>query len=172
MSLGQGCPPKRKEKKGRAQGTYASSFWNAVQPQNPSIHRQRVRIKMAYYLLVFPLLLLLCAPSPSLAQPFKAVNLGNWLVNEGWMDPSLYDGMPNNDLLVILALLYHPDSWSSTYHSGLMCELSITTSLYLSQALTSLIKTSLDVLVLERPCNFFTLFSLTTRYNCFSRIYY
>lgn len=54
---------------------------------------------MAYYLLVFPLLLLLCAPSPSLAQPFKAVNLGNWLVNEGWMDPSLYDGMPNNDLL-------------------------------------------------------------------------
>ncbi|XP_048335964.2 probable glucan 1,3-beta-glucosidase A isoform X1 [Ziziphus jujuba] len=33
------------------------------------------------------------------AQPFKAVSLGNWLVTEGWMKPSLFDGIPNNDLL-------------------------------------------------------------------------
>ncbi|KAF8377279.1 hypothetical protein HHK36_030654 [Tetracentron sinense] len=29
----------------------------------------------------------------------KAVNLGGWLVTEGWMKPSLFDGIPNNDLL-------------------------------------------------------------------------
>ncbi|XP_054805542.1 probable glucan 1,3-beta-glucosidase A [Prosopis cineraria] len=31
--------------------------------------------------------------------PFKAVNLGNWLVTEGWMKPSLFDGIINKDLL-------------------------------------------------------------------------
>ncbi|KAK9949660.1 hypothetical protein M0R45_005177 [Rubus argutus] len=29
----------------------------------------------------------------------KAVNLGNWLVVEGWMKLSLFDGIPNKDLL-------------------------------------------------------------------------
>nr|GMD85091.1 probable glucan 1,3-beta-glucosidase A [Ipomoea batatas] len=36
---------------------------------------------------------------PSLAQPYKAVNLGAWLVAEGWMTPWLFDGIPNKDLL-------------------------------------------------------------------------
>ncbi|XP_061345004.1 probable glucan 1,3-beta-glucosidase A [Gastrolobium bilobum] len=31
--------------------------------------------------------------------PLKAVNLGNWLLIEGWMKPSLFDGITNNDLL-------------------------------------------------------------------------
>ncbi|KAL4192899.1 hypothetical protein AMTRI_Chr06g174280 [Amborella trichopoda] len=31
---------------------------------------------------------------------FKAVNLGGWLVVEGWIKPSLFDGIPNKDLLV------------------------------------------------------------------------
>uniref|UniRef100_A0A5B6YQG3 Uncharacterized protein n=1 Tax=Davidia involucrata TaxID=16924 RepID=A0A5B6YQG3_DAVIN len=36
--------------------------------------------------------------SPNL--PFKAVNLGGWLVTEGWMTPSLFDNIPTNkDLL-------------------------------------------------------------------------
>ncbi|KAF2323021.1 hypothetical protein GH714_032796 [Hevea brasiliensis] len=35
----------------------------------------------------------------SQAQPFKAVNLGNWLVTEGWMNPSIFDGITNKDLL-------------------------------------------------------------------------
>ena len=30
----------------------------------------------------------------------KAVNLGGWLVTEGWMKPSLFDGIPNKDFLV------------------------------------------------------------------------
>lgn len=34
--------------------------------------------------------------------PFKAANLGGWLVTEGWMTPSLFDGIPNKDLLVNL----------------------------------------------------------------------
>ncbi|KAL8233425.1 hypothetical protein R6Q59_019525 [Mikania micrantha] len=29
----------------------------------------------------------------------KAVNLGGWLVTEGWMKPSLFDSIPNKDLL-------------------------------------------------------------------------
>jgi len=28
------------------------------------------------------------------------VNLGNWLVAEGWMEPSRFDGIVNKDLLV------------------------------------------------------------------------
>ncbi|MCI35749.1 glucan 13-beta-glucosidase, partial [Trifolium medium] len=29
----------------------------------------------------------------------KAVNLGGWLVTEGWMKPSLFDAIPNKDFL-------------------------------------------------------------------------
>ncbi|XVF39484.1 hypothetical protein PTKIN_Ptkin01aG0038400 [Pterospermum kingtungense] len=29
----------------------------------------------------------------------RAVNLGGWLVTEGWIKPSLFDGIPNNDFL-------------------------------------------------------------------------
>ncbi|KAK4740860.1 hypothetical protein SAY87_024448 [Trapa incisa] len=32
-------------------------------------------------------------------SPIKAVNLGGWLVTEGWIKPSLFDGIPNNDFL-------------------------------------------------------------------------
>lgn len=32
-------------------------------------------------------------------MPVKAVNLGGWLVTEGWIKPSLFDGIPNKDLL-------------------------------------------------------------------------
>ncbi|KAK8445166.1 hypothetical protein SEVIR_9G270300v4 [Setaria viridis] len=35
------------------------------------------------------------APGP----PIRAVNLGGWLLTEGWILPSLFDGIPNNDLL-------------------------------------------------------------------------
>jgi hypothetical protein len=30
----------------------------------------------------------------------RAVNLGGWLVVEGWIKPSLFDGIPNEDMLV------------------------------------------------------------------------
>ncbi|KAK9271524.1 hypothetical protein L1049_001884 [Liquidambar formosana] len=39
------------------------------------------------------------ALSANTTPPFKAVNLGGWLVTEGWMKPSLFDGIPNKDLL-------------------------------------------------------------------------
>ncbi|GLU13140.1 hypothetical protein SLE2022_297860 [Rubroshorea leprosula] len=53
---------------------------------------------------VLAFFLISCAPSFSHADvglklPLKAVNLGNWLVTEGWMKPSLFDGIPNKDLL-------------------------------------------------------------------------
>ncbi|GFQ06696.1 glucan 1 3-beta-glucosidase a [Phtheirospermum japonicum] len=40
----------------------------------------------------------LTAPS-SAKQPVRAVNLGGWLVTEGWIKPSLFDGIPNKDFL-------------------------------------------------------------------------
>ncbi|KAI7744417.1 hypothetical protein M8C21_005870, partial [Ambrosia artemisiifolia] len=36
----------------------------------------------------------------------KAVNLGGWLVTEGWMKPSLFDSIPNKDLLDGAALQF------------------------------------------------------------------
>ncbi|KAF7063596.1 hypothetical protein CFC21_070111 [Triticum aestivum] len=53
----------------------------------------------------YSLLLVLCFLSRSSAAmaaprlPVRAVNLGGWLVTEGWILPSLFDGIPNNDLL-------------------------------------------------------------------------
>ncbi|ESW13140.1 hypothetical protein PHAVU_008G171400 [Phaseolus vulgaris] len=38
--------------------------------------------------------------------PVKAVNLGGWLVTEGWMKPSLFDGIPNKDFLDGTALQF------------------------------------------------------------------
>ncbi|KAJ0097194.1 hypothetical protein Patl1_27298 [Pistacia atlantica] len=56
-----------------------------------------------YITLLLPFYLLSCAPFLSLAQinlPLKAVNLGNWLIAEGWLQPSLFDEIPvNKDLL-------------------------------------------------------------------------
>jgi len=40
--------------------------------------------------------LVAAAPTP----PIRAVNLGGWLVTEGWILPSLFYGIPNNDTLV------------------------------------------------------------------------
>ncbi|EEF28294.1 conserved hypothetical protein [Ricinus communis] len=54
---------------------------------------------MAYHFFLFAFYLCFYVLSLSLAQPFRAVNLGNWLVTEGWMKPSLFDGIPNKDLL-------------------------------------------------------------------------
>ncbi|PRQ21502.1 putative glucan 1,3-beta-glucosidase [Rosa chinensis] len=33
------------------------------------------------------------------STPVKAVNLGGWLLTEGWIKPSLFDGIPNKDFL-------------------------------------------------------------------------
>ncbi|GMQ00013.1 hypothetical protein CsSME_00047267 [Camellia sinensis var. sinensis] len=30
----------------------------------------------------------------------RAINLGGWLVTEGWIKPSVFDGIPNKDFLV------------------------------------------------------------------------
>ncbi|XLT35509.1 hypothetical protein HN873_066801, partial [Arachis hypogaea] len=54
------------------------------------------------YLFAFLLALCLSHPPHSVlvAQnlPYKAVNLGNWLLAEGWMKPSLFDGNANKGL--------------------------------------------------------------------------
>ncbi|GLJ06379.1 hypothetical protein SUGI_0037600 [Cryptomeria japonica] len=52
-------------------------------------------------LLCFALLFLVCFNTEkSCAQTrFKSVNLGGWLVIEGWIKPSLFQSVPNNDLM-------------------------------------------------------------------------
>ncbi|GMN33691.1 hypothetical protein TIFTF001_004293 [Ficus carica] len=57
--------------------------------------------KIFAYRLLVVLYLSWSVVSISMAQnlPLKAVNLGNWLVAEMWMEPSLFNGIPNNDLL-------------------------------------------------------------------------
>ena len=63
------------------------------------------------YLYFLSFLFALCLSSPHnvlFAQnlPYKVVNLGNWLVVEGWMqEPSLFDGIVSKDLLVLVLLL-------------------------------------------------------------------
>ncbi|WJX30489.1 hypothetical protein P8452_19019 [Trifolium repens] len=55
-----------------------------------------------FYLSFLVALCLSCPYTSLLAQnpPYKAVNLGNWLLVEGWMEqPSLFDGIVNKDLL-------------------------------------------------------------------------
>ncbi|KAJ0097191.1 hypothetical protein Patl1_27297 [Pistacia atlantica] len=59
---------------------------------------------MAYYSTVLLLLYLSWVLSFSLVcsqndLPVKAASIGNWLLIEGWMKPSLFDGIPNKDLL-------------------------------------------------------------------------
>jgi len=56
-------------------------------------------------LLLLLLLLLVCSSDArrTLAAPglpIRAVNLGGWLLTEGWILPSLFNGIPNKDLLV------------------------------------------------------------------------
>lgn len=51
----------------------------------------------------------------------KAVNLGGWLVVEGWIKPSLFDGIPNGDMLVSFLskfFFWVYESWSSWIYSG------------------------------------------------------
>lgn len=65
--------------------------------------KKSVKVKMRYHYVLMKLVLALYVSwvvSLCHAQPFKAVNLGNWLVAEGWMKPDRFDGIPNNDLLV------------------------------------------------------------------------
>lgn len=44
----------------------------------------------------------------------RGVNLGGWLVLEGWIKPSLFEGIPNPDMLVsniiiIISLIFSPN---------------------------------------------------------------
>ncbi|GJN20434.1 hypothetical protein PR202_gb07812 [Eleusine coracana subsp. coracana] len=66
---------------------------------------ERVTMSSTGTMVVRLALLLLCSSGllPRLAaapgRPIRAVNLGGWLVTEGWIMPSLFDGIPNKDLL-------------------------------------------------------------------------
>ncbi|XP_010269194.1 PREDICTED: probable glucan 1,3-beta-glucosidase ARB_04467 [Nelumbo nucifera] len=59
----------------------------------------RVKCPLTFYLLFSCLISLSLAQSATSNLPFKAVNLGGWLVAEGWIKPSLFKGIPNGDLL-------------------------------------------------------------------------
>uniref|UniRef100_A0A453JQF0 DUF7910 domain-containing protein n=1 Tax=Aegilops tauschii subsp. strangulata TaxID=200361 RepID=A0A453JQF0_AEGTS len=59
--------------------------------------QMRSRLSRCFWLLLLCLLSRRAAAAPRL--PVRAVNLGGWLVTEGWILPSLFDGIPNKDLL-------------------------------------------------------------------------
>ena len=59
-----------------------------------------VKCVWAFYLFSSWVPTLLFAQGADPYLPVKAVNLGNWLVTEGWMKPELFAGIPNQDLLV------------------------------------------------------------------------
>ncbi|KAK6938177.1 Glycoside hydrolase, family 5 [Dillenia turbinata] len=61
---------------------------------NPCISRQLLTL-----CLVFSRLISVCYGRMNPQFKVKAVNLGGWLVTEGWIKPSLFDGIPNKDLL-------------------------------------------------------------------------
>ncbi|XP_008234008.1 PREDICTED: glucan 1,3-beta-glucosidase A-like [Prunus mume] len=48
---------------------------------------------------LFSIMSLSCGREPPNSGTVKAVNLGGWLVTEGWIKPSLFDGIPNKDFL-------------------------------------------------------------------------
>ncbi|XP_051139701.1 probable glucan 1,3-beta-glucosidase A [Andrographis paniculata] len=58
-----------------------------------------INIIIIIILLRGEILILGQSESESESPPYKAVNLGAWLVAEGWMTPSLFDSIPNKDLL-------------------------------------------------------------------------
>lgn len=58
----------------------------------------------------------------------RGVNLGGWLVVEGWIKPSLFDGIPNGDMLVSFPLDFccFQNFWrSSWFNAFLPCQLWI-----------------------------------------------
>ena len=63
----------------------------------------QMAINSRILLLSIVVLLPICSVSQEMDNSslrVKAVNLGGWLVTEGWIKPSLFDGIPNNDFLV------------------------------------------------------------------------
>ncbi|XP_050264422.1 probable glucan 1,3-beta-glucosidase A isoform X1 [Quercus robur] len=70
------------------------------------MRKQHNNVQMAINSRILLLSIVVLLPICSVSQEMdnsslgiKAVNLGGWLVTEGWIKPSLFDGIPNNDLL-------------------------------------------------------------------------
>lgn len=66
-----------------------------------SMAQTQVPIALTFSVLIFLISISHAARSTPPPSKLKAVNLGGWLVTEGWIKPSLFDAIPNNDLLVI-----------------------------------------------------------------------
>ena len=71
------------------------------------MRKQHNNVQMAINSRILLLSIVVLLPICSVSQEMdnsslgiKAVNLGGWLVTEGWIKPSLFDGIPNNDFLV------------------------------------------------------------------------
>ncbi|KAL6527240.1 hypothetical protein OROGR_016330 [Orobanche gracilis] len=54
---------------------------------------------MKFFIFSITCLCTLFLSSAKSVSPVRAVNLGGWLVTEGWIKPSLFDGIPNKDFL-------------------------------------------------------------------------
>lgn len=80
---------------------YIRTAW--MQQQYKAKHKRMAFNSRAWLLSIGLLFCMLSISSGRLPQNsgrVKAVNLGGWLVTEGWIKPSLFDGIPNKDFLV------------------------------------------------------------------------
>ncbi|KAI4988088.1 hypothetical protein ZWY2020_029718 [Hordeum vulgare] len=59
----------------------------------------RSRLSRCFWLLLLSSCFLSRRAAAAPRLPVRAVNLGGWLVTEGWILPSLFDSIPNKDLL-------------------------------------------------------------------------
>ncbi|XLR31648.1 hypothetical protein S83_059548, partial [Arachis hypogaea] len=58
-----------------------------------------LRTLLLNFVITFTMLSLSHEARQNLDSPVRAVSLGGWLVTEGWIKPSLFDGIPNKDFL-------------------------------------------------------------------------
>ncbi|XP_078164721.1 putative glucan 1,3-beta-glucosidase A [Carex rostrata] len=58
-----------------------------------------VQISHSHWIYLIIISSCLVTLSSSASLPVKAVNLGGWLITEGWITPSLFDNIPNKDML-------------------------------------------------------------------------
>jgi len=78
-----------------------STHWDLSHPRSPVPSLHLVLVGVLSFLA-------LCSG----AQKYRSVNLGGWLVVEGWITPGLFDGVQDRDLMVGHSL----DAGKSVFH--------------------------------------------------------
>lgn len=100
----------------KTHGIYNDDHQCMLKVNKPAYTKMAIFSKRKLLLLWILSSCMLCLSKGRRTRDFriKAVNLGGWLVTEGWIKPSLFDGIPNNDFLVC-EMCNHPSLHCSFY---------------------------------------------------------